>query len=693
MDDNSKWVRIFDINETSKHKKGFIIFKVISMLYSKDCPDVITKITVWKRYNDFKKLYREMKVLHRKLKIQGKFPSLPRGTFFKRYDEQILQEKKESALQFLEYIGSHKELFTSSEFVKFLESSHTPVDQLNSNINSIRADLQIPEDPEILAGNSDEDVAVSDTDSVSTISSASFSPQADLTENSAAANLLLKRSISNVSKNSDSLSISTIDSLTLLDGQILSDPASPSEQYIVDASVHVKLAEELEHDKKFEESFVAYKTAVDILERHGKDDKNHDRKQLVRYKKQKYMLRAEKLYNMYLAPEVRNLTNISEQSEEVLPSRPMSDLYKYKVMKVIGSGMLVIHSELQQVFYIKVINKTTKFLNENLILPENVPFMVKLHNYYNCDNALFLVLEYFNGITLQEYIQRISSDDNVFFKNADEVFKEVTNLDLSDTESEKSFSDLISSYTKSKHSNLFDSNDFEADFVKIDIDDLISENLDSTEIKCSKESKSLTKVKTKENCDNELKIEDEERLNAMLEVNSKEMNHRTFVPLFEIVKWASQIVIALEKLHILGVCCKDFGMNNILVDNQGNIVLTYMCNVNEFYDCFNLEKHCLAPEMYGIGPVTSAADWWSLGCILYELLVGLPLISIHPEGLKNHSVLKIPKHIPPESRSLLKQLLAYEPKERLGSGPHGVDNLKKHPFFRDVNWNDFFDSK
>ena len=56
--------------------------------------------------------------------------------------------------------------------------------------------------------------------------------------------------------------------------------------------------------------------------------------------------------------------------------------------------MLVLHAELQQLFYIKVIHKTMKFLNDNLILPENVPYMVRLHNYYNCENALFLVLEY-----------------------------------------------------------------------------------------------------------------------------------------------------------------------------------------------------------------------------------------------------------------------------------------------------------
>lgn len=37
------------------------------------------------------------------------------------------------------------------------------------------------------------------------------------------------------------------------------------------------------------------------------EDSDYDRKQMVRYKTEKYLIRAEKLYNMYLAPEVKNI--------------------------------------------------------------------------------------------------------------------------------------------------------------------------------------------------------------------------------------------------------------------------------------------------------------------------------------------------------------------------------------------------
>lgn len=82
------------------------------------------------------------------------------------------------------------------------------------------------------------------------------------------------------SKLSDSLSITTtLDSITLIDGQIhLTPPTSPGYtsmdnqdmHYIIDASVHINMAVELENNKKYEEAFTAYKAAVDILLKYGK---------------------------------------------------------------------------------------------------------------------------------------------------------------------------------------------------------------------------------------------------------------------------------------------------------------------------------------------------------------------------------------------------------------------------------------
>lgn len=58
----------------------FLLCKV----YPKACPDAVTKVTVWKRYNDFKKLHRELKSRYKCLEIAEKYPTLLSTSYFKR---------------------------------------------------------------------------------------------------------------------------------------------------------------------------------------------------------------------------------------------------------------------------------------------------------------------------------------------------------------------------------------------------------------------------------------------------------------------------------------------------------------------------------------------------------------------------------------------------------------------------------
>lgn len=69
---------------------------------------------------------------------------------------------------------------------------------------------------------------------------------------------------------------------------------------------------------------------------------------------------------------------------------------------------------------------------------------------------------------------------------------------------------------------------------------------------------------------------------------------------------------------------RDLQMKNLLLDEKGNITLTYMCNAKDLCDLYTKALNInLAPEVYGFQKVTDAADWWSFGAILYELLVGM----------------------------------------------------------------------
>ncbi|OXB73028.1 UNVERIFIED_CONTAM: hypothetical protein H355_016457 [Colinus virginianus] len=99
-----------------------------------------------------------------------------------------------------------------------------------------------------------------------------------------------------------------------------------------------------------------------------------------------------------------------------------------------------------------------------------------------------------------------------------------------------------------------------------------------------------------------------------------------------------------------------------------------------------VEQLYSAPEVGGITEPTEAADCWSFGSLLYELLTGVPLSQSHPTGIYPHTQLLLPEGLSVAATSLLTQLLQHNPKRRLGAGGGGIAKLKSHSFFSTVPW-------
>ncbi|XP_054262653.1 ribosomal protein S6 kinase delta-1-like [Macrosteles quadrilineatus] len=79
-----------------------------------------------------------------------------------------------------------------------------------------------------------------------------------------------------------------------------------------------------------------------------------------------------------------------------------------------------------------------------------------------------------------------------------------------------------------------------------------------------------------------------------------------------------------------------------------------------------------------------------MGTLLYHLLTGQDLSSLYPGGIFCHTVLHIPDTISVEARSLLKELLRHNASERIGSGLLGVEEIKSHPFFEGIHWDQIY---
>uniref|UniRef100_A0A8K9UUE8 Ribosomal protein S6 kinase alpha-5 n=1 Tax=Oncorhynchus mykiss TaxID=8022 RepID=A0A8K9UUE8_ONCMY len=152
----------------------------------------------------------------------------------------------------------------------------------------------------------------------------------------------------------------------------------------------------------------------------------------------------------------------------------------------------------------------------------------------------------------------------------------------------------------------------------------------------------------------------------------------------EVSLYSGEIVLALEHLHTLGIVYRDLKLENILMDSSGHIVLTDFGLSKEFDELERTYSVCgtieyMAPEIAegGAAGHDMAVDWWSLGVLMYELLTGGSPFTIY-----------LLTYMSPLAKDLIQRLLIKDPKKRLGSGPDGADNVKKHPFYQNINWED-----
>lgn len=92
-------------------------------MFPKDIPAGVTTITVWKRFNDFRKLYKDLHLIHRQLHLRGEFPKFPKGQLFGRFENETIEERRQASYQLLQFAALHPHLYTSKVFIKFFEVS------------------------------------------------------------------------------------------------------------------------------------------------------------------------------------------------------------------------------------------------------------------------------------------------------------------------------------------------------------------------------------------------------------------------------------------------------------------------------------------------------------------------------------------------------------------------------------------
>ncbi|XP_044046175.1 microtubule-associated serine/threonine-protein kinase 1-like isoform X2 [Siniperca chuatsi] len=181
----------------------------------------------------------------------------------------------------------------------------------------------------------------------------------------------------------------------------------------------------------------------------------------------------------------------------------------------------------------------------------------------------------------------------------------------------------------------------------------------------------------------------------------------------------AETVLALEYLHNYGIVHRDLKPDNLLITSMGHIKLTdfglskmgLMSLTTNLYEG-HIEKDArefldkqvcgtpeyIAPEVILRQGYGKPVDWWAMGIILYEFLVGcVPFFGDTPEQLFGQVItddIVWPEGddaLPADAQDLISALLQTNPLVRLGTG--GAFEVKQHSFFTELDWNSLLRQK
>eukprot|EP00008_Paramoeba_atlantica_P013424 CAMPEP_0201488450 /NCGR_PEP_ID=MMETSP0151_2-20130828/18252_1 /ASSEMBLY_ACC=CAM_ASM_000257 /TAXON_ID=200890 /ORGANISM="Paramoeba atlantica, Strain 621/1 / CCAP 1560/9" /LENGTH=357 /DNA_ID=CAMNT_0047873737 /DNA_START=72 /DNA_END=1145 /DNA_ORIENTATION=+ len=157
--------------------------------------------------------------------------------------------------------------------------------------------------------------------------------------------------------------------------------------------------------------------------------------------------------------------------------------------------------------------------------------------------------------------------------------------------------------------------------------------------------------------------------------------------------FAAEITLGLDYLHSQDIIYRDLKPENLLIDHDGHVKITdfgfaklvpdrtwTLCGTPEY----------LAPEIIQSKGHGKAVDWWALGILIFEMLAGYPpFFDDNPFGIYEKILagqIHFPSHFDSSVKDLVKKLLTFDKTRRLGSLKGGGEDIKKHKFFKGIDW-------
>ncbi|CAD6187038.1 unnamed protein product [Caenorhabditis auriculariae] len=748
--DWSAKAEVTSCEEVKQLAGSYTVYTISFEVVPHDCLDQPTRsFSLSTRFKELSKLHAALAKLHKQLYLRGVFPSYPPPKLLGSNEPAVVEERRASTDQFLAFVLDSEVLRKARVFHEFLdkakecaltvraaspdaflyENSSSILDAPISFSQSRSQDSQSPPISPSTGMSQPIDVDQGSFDASSTAAGDFQFPDVAIDQSQACpAKERRKRTMRKLFPRLSSSATS----------QQLGEDSSTD--YLVRAGHLVATAQRAEEEHAYELAFQCYKNAARSLIQGVQLESDMLRRNAVRRKTAKYLVKAEKLYQTYLSYDgsvfnVDSILTSAMQDPNILAFQCANhSLKNYRFLGVLPSldssrrVLLVEETSSLKKFVIKLLEKGPHGVG-SIFLPTNVPHMVQLVQFFETDQHIVLLLEHTEPGRLWLFLSR-------YFCEAEKRFL----LSLSKPTTEVRSGEVVKSvpapvrtdeerhdYSYRGRRVLFTVGvDFERVAEMCDENQSTDDPTSSDGILCTMGEDATGRAyapsgdfyivgKTSGDSEGVLNVAEESPAAIRLSDASADQNmaieksmakqlalalqdvryhlslRRNFwpskhdLPECLVVHWCAQLVSFFFVLHtehreFLG----DLQPDDLLLDSDGNILVTYRSRWYAKQGQPRLMDGYSAPESFEYGwKVSAENDIWSLGALMFELITGRSLANAAPHGVLSNAELPFPEYsrISFVAKDILSMILTTEIDQR-----PSLDRIRIHPFFRHIDW-------